>query len=287
MLKIITLFSASVFGAFGIPQMFPEVLRWSVFYRIILTLSMPLTFFVIIIIVSKYSIWIKNVKKISDKLAYILYWLIFHPYARISYLTIILIAIIFVSRFNFITITLSILAFTVFLWSLKQFPLQEYRKENKKEIIFEDDFLNNRGWFLNYWGTTNPSKTNRIENSTMIFEATEDELLNPKKEFGACIDLRSGITEGYTYEIRCKVKSIPNTTMGFQLWVHDTIGKNPAVSKTEPQYFQTPNQEYQEIKLNYVANSNNAIRIHLHNRGGMGRILIDKVIVFKLEGNNK
>lgn len=270
-----------IFGVLGIPQMFPEILKWSIFFRLIIALLIVVITFIIIILISKYSSWIKYVKKFSSKLAYVLYLLIFHPYFKIFYLTIILVAIIFVSRFDYLIIALSIMAFTIFLLSLKQFPLQEYKKENKKEIIFEDNFSNNRGWFLNYWGTTNPSKTNRIENFAIVFEATEDELLHPQKEFGAFIDLKEGIVDGCEYEICCRVKSTPNTTMGFQLWLHDTVGRNSAVSKRTPQHFEIPNQDYQEIKLDYVANSNNAIRIHLHNKGGAGKILVDSVIVFR------
>ena len=117
----------------------------------------------------------------------------------------------------------------------------------------------------------------------MIFEAKEEELLSQKKEFGAYIDLRNGIYDGLTYEVSCQVKSEPNTTMGFQLWVHDTIGGNPVVSIREPSTFCLPSsQNYQTITLRYKANSTNAIRIHLSNKGGDGRILVDKLTVTKV-----
>jgi hypothetical protein len=116
----------------------------------------------------------------------------------------------------------------------------------------------------------------------IVFEAKEDELLSSKKEFGAYIDLRNGITEGFTYEISCKVKSEPNTTMGFQLWIHDTVGGNDAVSVKEPIHFILPNLNNQVITLFYKANSTNAIRIHLHNKGGEGKISVDKLTVSKI-----
>lgn len=185
-------------------------------------------------------------------------------------------------------ITFQVSLVEVIIYSILFFPI--YRRLDKfilkkrySEIVFEDDFINNQGWFLNYWGTTNPSKTNRIENSTMIFEAKEEELLSQKKEFGAYIDLRNGIYDGLTYEISCHVKSELNTTMGFQLWVHDTIGGNPAVSTKEPATFCLPsNKNYETMALRYKANSTNAIRIHLHNKGGNGRIFIDKITVSKV-----
>lgn len=283
MLKIITLLTSLLFGILGIPQMFPEILKLSVVSRILITLTPPLVIGIIILFVSTYSIWIKIIQKINKQLARILFYLIFHPYAKVSYLALVLIAIVFVSNFNYSVIALSITASIIFLSSLKQFPLQEYKEEDDKEIIFDDDFVNNRGWFLNYWGTTNPSKTNRIENSMMIFEAEEEELLSTKKEFGAYIDLKNGIRESVTYEIHCKVKSDINTTMGFQIWVHDTLGGNPAVSVKEPSHFYLPDRNYKTIKLRYRANSTNAIRIHLHNKGGKGKILVDKITVYRLD----
>lgn len=185
-------------------------------------------------------------------------------------------------------ITFQVSLVEVVIYSILFFPI--YRrfdrfilKKQRGEVVFEDDFINNQGWSLNYWGTTNPSKTNRIEHSTMIFEAKEEELLSQKKEFGAYIDLRNGIYDGLTYEVSCQVKSEPNTTMGFQLWVHDTIGGNPVVSIREPSTFCLPSsQNYQTITLRYKANSTNAIRIHLSNKGGDGRILVDKLTVTKV-----
>lgn len=279
---IFTLLASAFFGAFGIPQMFPEVLAWSIFERLELTLVLPLVFGIIIFLKSTYSWWIGYIERISEKLAQAIFWLIFNRYARLFYLTIIMLAIVFASNFNYSVSALSLIAFIIFLSSLKQFPLQEYKIINSKEIIFEDDFINDRGWFLNYWGTTNPNKTNRIENSTMIFEANNEEVLNQNNEYGAYIDLRNGILNGQTYEIICKLKSETDTTMGFQLWVHDTRGGNMDVSKKEPKSFYTPKNIYRELRLKYTANSTNAIRIHLHNKAGVGKIIVDKIMVLKI-----
>ena len=46
-------------------------------------------------------------------------------------------------------------------------------------LIFYDNFSTNfYYWELNYWGSANPPKTNRIENKKMIFEATAAEWQN-------------------------------------------------------------------------------------------------------------
>ena len=149
----------------------------------------------------------------------------------------------------------------------------------RNEIVFKDDFdAGNKGWALNYWGSYNPQKTNRIENSTMIFEATESDLADTRKEFGAYIDLRNGIYRGYTYEIICKVKSAEHTTMQFMLWLHDTLGGASSINTP----LGTPSTSGETIKLEFEVNVTEAIRIHLHNKAGEGKILVNGVVVRKI-----
>jgi len=197
-----------------------------------------------------------------------------HPLVKILVLLAVYLIIIIFDRYNYRTISLLTLAFLISTSSLKW---------EKREIIFNDDFVSDKGWNKNYWGTTEPLKTNRMENSLMIFEANENETQDSKKEFGAYIDLREGIQEGFTYEIYCKVKSEPATTMGFQLWIHDTVGRNQNVSKFKPEKFFTPSTDFSELTLKYIANSSNAIRIHLHNKAGSGKISVDKLTVTKVQ----
>lgn len=193
--------------------------------------------------------------------------------------------------FNFvISIKFQISLPVIILSLILFFPIYRFfdrffLKARKKERIFEDDFLNNNnGWLLNYWGSTNPGKTNRIENSMMIFEANKNELFNQDGEFGAYFDLKNGIYEGLTYEVSCLVKSDPNTTMQFQLWLHDNVlGNNSSLrSKKYPVKFETPGTKFKEIKVKFVATATNGIRIHLHNKGGLGKIYVDKVSVMKI-----
>jgi len=154
----------------------------------------------------------------------------------------------------------------------------KFDAENIK-IVFKDDFhAGNKGWFLNYWSSNNPQKTNRIENSVMIFEANESDLLDPRREFGAYIDLRDRIYRECTYEVSCKVKSEKQTTMQFKLWLHDTKGK---VSNVETP-LRTPSTLGETIKLEIKANTTEAIRIHLHNKAGEGKILLNEVVVRKI-----
>lgn len=189
------------------------------------------------------------------------------------------------------TYQISLLAIIFYILALVILIFPLYRKFDKffmqgrnKELIFKDDFIIDQGWQLNYWGTTNPKKTNRIENSVMIFEASERELQNENKEFGAYYDLKNGIYEGYTYEVRCKVKSDPNTTMKFQLWLHDNVIGNRSSMRTKkaPEELETPSNEFKEIKTNFIATATNGIRIHLHNKGGFGKIYVKEIAVYKV-----
>ena len=174
---------------------------------------------------------------------------------------------------------LSAIVFVVFLFPIYRKIDRLLLSRSENEIIFKDDFdSGNKGWALNYWGSNDPIKTNRIENSTMIFEATEVELHSRKKEFGAYFDLRNGIYTGNNYEISCKVKAIDNTTMQFSLWLHDTHGSSSSLTP-----MRTPNiASFEIIKLNFTATGTQAIRIHLHNKAGAGQILVDNVLVKKL-----
>lgn len=125
------------------------------------------------------------------------------------------------SVFDFMSQTFSVNLFFIIAYSTLFIVISRYFDRKflmGKEgiLIFEDKFESiGSGWFLNYWGSNNPSKTNRIENGAMIFEATESELQNDNKEFGAYYNLSNGIFEGNEYEVICKVKSDPGTTMRF------------------------------------------------------------------------
>jgi hypothetical protein len=189
-----------------------------------------------------------------------------------------------VLAFNININLVGIFIFVILLFPIYRFIDKKLIKRFGNRIIFRDKFdEGNKGWLLNYWGSTNPDKTNRIENSAIVFEASPEELLDSRKEFGAYFDLRNGVYQGNVYEVTCKVRAIQNTTMQFRLWLHDTRGGSDSTVVTE---FITPQKAPQTIRLKYTANQNEAIRIHLHNKAGSGRIIVEEVLVKIIDGTS-
>jgi hypothetical protein len=113
----------------------------------------------------------------------------------------------------------------------------------------------------------------------MIFEATQNEWKNNEGENGAYYDLK-GLKMGRKYEVSCMVKSSPNATMSFLLWLHDTEGAN---SIKDPNQFDIPpSNEFQEYKRVFVATQTKAIRIHLHCLAGTGFLIVKEVKVRRI-----
>lgn len=156
--------------------------------------------------------------------------------------------------------------------------LNKSMRKNDKSIVFQDNFKNGNKnkWYLNMWGSKNPDKTNRIEDGVMVFEANENEWDRPDKENGAYLDLDRGVYEGNEYEIACMVAAIANTTMMFDLWIHDTRESNTVTT-----YFFIPKKKYKTVRLNFIPTKTNAIRIHLHAKAGAGKIMVKEVTVKK------
>lgn len=148
-----------------------------------------------------------------------------------------------------------------------------------EEIFFENFSNYKEDWFLNYWESVNPQKTNRIEDNQMVFEASKGEWPHIESS-GAYYEIRNGIYKGLNYEISCKVRSSENTSMKFKLWVHDTLGRD---QKMEPLSAITPPNNFTTYKLTFIANSTNAIRIHLHCKEGNGSIIVKEVKVRKIK----
>lgn len=147
-------------------------------------------------------------------------------------------------RINIFTIILLFILIAIEFFSSYRFFYKILLK--KGEVVFEDKFeFGNRGWELNYWGSNNPEKTCRLENSSMIFEAKEQDLVDHRQEYGAYYDLTTGIYEGSNYEVSCWVKSAPETSMGFKLWVHDVRGNN---SMKFPARFYTQEKILKKLK---------------------------------------
>lgn len=176
---------------------------------------------------------------------------------------------------NLITAVFSVFIFFTIHRVIDRIILRKLRDT----VIFSDDFeFSNKGWLLNYWGSNNPYKTCRFENSTLVFEAESDDLIDNKKEYGAYFDLVDGVYENTRYEVICKVKSETGTTMGIKLWVHDTRGRNDIKF---PANFRTPNMDLDELKVGFTGTKSQAMRIHLHIKPGKGKIFVDSVTVIK------
>jgi len=186
---------------------------------------------------------------------------------------------------KFFTSTIELKIINILLIAIAAIPF--YRLINKyiisrlfSETIFKEDFSSNANfWAMNYWGSTNPHRTNRIENNQMIFEALPSEWAwsGGPGQGGAYHDLRTGIVSGFTYIVECKVKSTPSTTMRFQLWLHDTEEKNTVRGEIET----PPVDDFKTYKLKFKATDSRAIRIHLHCYAGQGRIIVDEVRVVR------
>lgn len=146
--------------------------------------------------------------------------------------------------------------------------------------IFFDDFeFSNVGWLLNYWGSKDPDKTCRFEDSMLVFEALPTDLENAKGEYGAYYDLYGKIREGSRYEVSCLVKSSNKAGMGFKLWVHDIKGHNETKSSAN---FYTPGINWEEVKVGFTGTRSHGIRVHLHSKAGLGKIFVDSVKIVKV-----
>lgn len=168
--------------------------------------------------------------------------------------------------------------FIIIFFTIYRIADRTMLKKLKDTIIFNDDFESDKGWLLNYWGSNNPDKTCRFENSMLVFEAEESDLVDQRKEYGAYFDLMNGVYEKNLYEIICRVKADQGTTMGIKLWVHDTKGHN---SIKFPANFYIPNITLEEIKVRFTGTSSQAMRIHLHIKPGRGEIYVDSVVIVK------
>lgn len=130
----------------------------------------------------------------------------------------------------------------------------------------------NNLWRLNHWGSNCAS----IVDDKMIFTGTSA----PNGTDGSHIDLNNILEVGMTYEISCFARSDSNTNGMFQLWCHDQTGVKPDGSNSSSPY-KTPNVEGEIIKLNFKAEYNKNIRIHLQYTPGQGLIEVGDIRIYK------
>jgi hypothetical protein len=149
----------------------------------------------------------------------------------------------------------------------------------KETIIIEPkkiltDVPINNLWELNHWHSICAS----IVGSKMVFTGKTA----PKGTDGSHIDLNNHLEIGKTYEVTCFVKSDINTNGMFKLWCHDKTGTKPAIID-ESTLYKTPSTNGEIIKLNFKADHNRNIRIHLQYKPGQGRIEISDVKIYELK----
>lgn len=142
----------------------------------------------------------------------------------------------------------------------------------KSKVFLRDIVIDNR-WRLNHWG----SNCANISGDKMVFIGTSA----PNGTDGSHIDLNDFLEIGKKYEISCFAKSDPSTTGMFQLWCHDQTGSKPDGATAITPY-KTPSTNGERVALNYAAQYNQNIRIHLQYTPGQGRIEISDVRVYKL-----
>jgi hypothetical protein len=148
----------------------------------------------------------------------------------------------------------------------------------KRDLIFNDDFANDKGWHRRYWEEDNPNAgINIIENGKMIFKARLDDLQNKEKRYGAYYDF-TGLIAGDSYEVTCLVRSQPNTTMKFQIWLHNNIyGRTSTWSHRQPTSPVTPGVKRQRIIAKFNVTETRSLRIHLECSPGDGEIYVENI----------
>lgn len=145
------------------------------------------------------------------------------------------------------------------------------------EVIFEDNFSTDTGWHLKYWENENQKDINyRIQNG-MIFKAAHEDISNREGRYGAYRDFPNLSTEG-TYKLTTWVKSEKDSTMKFQIWLHnDVLGRGSSWTKREPASAFTPLEKSQKISVNFTITQTRSLRVHLEATPGIGKIIVEKI----------
>ena len=145
------------------------------------------------------------------------------------------------------------------------------------EVIFEDNFSTDTGWHLKYWENENQKDINyRIRNG-MVFKASPEDITNREGRYGAYRDFPNLSSEG-AYKLTAWVKSEKDSTMKFQLWLHnDVVGRGSSWTKREPANAFTPSEKRQKISTNFTITQTRSLRVHLEATPGIGKIIVEKI----------
>lgn len=147
--------------------------------------------------------------------------------------------------------------------SLSKISEEIERIKEKSEIIP----INNL-WNLNHWG----GSCARIVGEKMIFS----DGVAPNGEDGCHIDLNNLLEIGKTYEISCFARSISNVNGAFRLWCHDNTGVLPIGTDVTTD-FKSPSNDGEIFKVEFKADYNKNLRIHLQYKPGQGQIEVSEI----------
>lgn len=160
------------------------------------------------------------------------------------------------------------------------------RRKILKRTVFQESFSNGNkfGWNLNFWNNSGDQNANTIQRGFMEFRAEKQNLILPEKGFGAYIDIGSDaeLSPNTYYKVSCLVTADSDTTMSFQLWVHDTSDKYNSYSVFQPKKPLMMKNKNRVLSLNFQTNNKAMMRIHLLALPGSGAIKVKKVTVEKI-----
>lgn len=155
--------------------------------------------------------------------------------------------------------------------------LGEFKGSTNGLVIFHDDFQSvNGAWHMPFWRVSDANKGTIVRQVGYLeFDARPGQW--PRQSNGAIVTIND-LKEGSYYAIVAKVKKgRPNTTMTFQLWVHDTKENNNVTVPNSD--FASVGAEYEDVVLLWQATHTRSMSIHLHCKEGEGSIIVKDVKV--------
>jgi len=160
---------------------------------------------------------------------------------------------------------------------------QDFWEWAKKQPVYCNDFNDPNEWNLNSWGKPQGIEYSRFENNMMVFQG---EMPTKEGSDGSYIDLKDFLELGTRYKVSCLVKAEPETNAKFYLWCHDNLNNRfPENQRGEDKKsaHKTPPEKVEELSVEFKANYNKDIRIHLWYEPGKGKIYVKNVKIYQLD----
>lgn len=157
---------------------------------------------------------------------------------------------------------------SVALKGMKDLSSDLERIKEQTEVIPISD-----AWNLNHWGNNYA----KIEDGKLVFTSSKGQSI----EDGCNIDLIDTLTKGKHYTIKCHAKSSPDNTGKIRLWCHDKSGQPNGVSRATT--FIDPTSEGDTLIINFPAENNHNIRIHIQYLPGEGKITVNEIRIKEIE----